>query len=49
MRNLLDKVNNLIIGGGMAFTFIKAAGGKIGNSLVENDKLDLANEIVAKN
>ena len=48
IENLLDKVNNLVIGGGMAFTFIKAAGGKIGNSLVENDKLDLANEIVAK-
>ncbi|MDU1889785.1 MAG: phosphoglycerate kinase [Dysgonomonas sp.] len=48
IENLLDKVNNLVIGGGMAFTFIKAAGGKIGNSLVEDDKLDLANEIVAK-
>lgn len=48
IENLLDKVNNLIIGGGMAFTFIKAAGGKIGNSLCEDDKLDLAKEIVAK-
>ena len=48
IENLLDKVDNLVIGGGMAFTFIKAAGGKIGNSLVEDDKLDLANEIVAK-
>ncbi len=48
IENLLSKVDNLVIGGGMAFTFVKAAGGKIGNSLVEDDKLDLANEIVAK-
>ena len=48
IENLLDKVDNLIIGGGMAFTFIKAAGGQIGNSLCEDDKMDLANEIVAK-
>jgi len=48
IENLLDKVDNLIIGGGMAFTFIKADGGKIGNSLVEDDKLDVAKEIVAK-
>lgn len=39
---LLDKVDNLIIGGGMAYTFVKAQGGEIGNSLVELDKLDLA-------
>lgn len=45
---LLDKVDNLIIGGGMAYTFVKAQGGEIGNSLVELDKLDLANELVAK-
>lgn len=45
---LLDKVDNLIIGGGMAFTFVKANGGEIGNSLVEADKLDLARELVAK-
>ncbi len=45
---LLDKVDNLIIGGGMAYTFIKARGGEIGKSLVELDKLDLANELVKK-
>ena len=45
---LLDEVNNLIIGGGMTFTFVKASGGKVGNSLVENDKLDLAEEIIQK-
>jgi phosphoglycerate kinase len=45
---LLDKVDNLIIGGGMAYTFVKARGGEIGNSLCENDKLDLANELVKK-
>lgn len=48
IENLLDKVNNLIIGGGMAFTFEKAKGGKIGNSLCEDDKLDLAKDIMAK-
>lgn len=48
IENLLSKVDNLIIGGGMAFTFEKAAGGKIGNSLCEDDKLDLAREIVVK-
>ena len=48
IENLLDKVNNLIIGGGMAFTFEKANGGKIGNSLCEDDKLDLARDIMAK-
>jgi phosphoglycerate kinase len=45
---LLMKVDNLIIGGGMAYTFAKAQGGKIGNSLVEDDKLDLAIELIAK-
>lgn len=45
---LLDKVDNLIIGGGMAYTFIKARGGEIGKSLVELDKLDLANELIKK-
>lgn len=45
---LLDKVDNLIIGGGMAYTFVKARGGEIGKSLVELDKLDLANELVEK-
>lgn len=46
--NILDKIDHLIIGGGMTFTFIKAQGGQIGDSLVEDDKLDLANEILAK-
>ncbi|MBB4118429.1 phosphoglycerate kinase [Mesonia hippocampi] len=48
IENILDKIDNLIIGGGMTFTFIKAQGGKVGNSLVEDDKLDLALEILAK-
>jgi phosphoglycerate kinase len=48
IERLLDKVDNLIIGGGMAYTFAKAAGGNIGKSLLEADKLDLANELVAK-
>lgn len=42
IEHLIDKVDNLIIGGGMMFTFIKAMGGKIGNSLVEDDAIDLA-------
>jgi len=46
IKNILDKVDNIIIGGGMAFTFIKVKGGKIGDSLVENDKLDLAQDIL---
>ncbi|WP_263601911.1 phosphoglycerate kinase [Chryseobacterium sp. PET-29] len=48
IENMLPAVDNLIIGGGMAFTFIKALGGKIGNSLVEEDKLPLALEILGK-
>ena len=48
IENLLTRVNNLIIGGGMTYTFIKAQGGKIGNSLCEDDKLELAREIIAK-
>jgi phosphoglycerate kinase len=44
---LLDKIDNLIIGGGMAYTFAKALGGKIGNSMVEDDKLDVALKIIA--
>jgi phosphoglycerate kinase len=48
IENLLDKVNNLIIGGGMAYTFFKAMGGNIGNSLCEADKLDLAKELIQK-
>ena len=45
---LMDDVDNLIIGGGMTFTFIKAMGGNVGNSLVEEDKLDLALDIIQK-
>src|ERR1700757_1440035 len=48
IERLMDKVDNLIIGGGMAYTFAKAQGGKIGKSLVEEDKLDLANELIKK-
>src|SRR5688572_11023648 len=48
IEKMLDKVNNLIIGGGMAYTFFKALGGNIGNSLVEADKLDLAKELIQK-
>jgi phosphoglycerate kinase len=47
IRNLLDKVDNLILAGGMTYTFSKADGGKIGDSIVEDDKLDLARELVA--
>jgi phosphoglycerate kinase len=46
IENILDKIDHLIIGGGMAFTFIKAQGGKIGSSLVEDDKQELALEIL---
>jgi len=46
--NIIDKVDSLIIGGGMAFTFIKALGGSIGNSICENDKIDLALSILEK-
>jgi len=46
--NILDKIDHLIIGGGMTFTFIKAQGGSIGNSLVEDDKMELALEILEK-
>jgi phosphoglycerate kinase len=48
IENILDKVDHMIIGGGMTFTFIKALGGDVGNSICENDKLDLALEILAK-
>lgn len=48
INNLLDRVDNLIIGGGMTYTFIKAMGGKIGNSLCEEDRLDVAKEVLAK-
>ena len=46
IENILDKIDHLIIGGGMTFTFIKAQGGKIGDSLVEDDKQDLALKIL---
>jgi phosphoglycerate kinase len=48
IENLLNKANNILIGGGMAYTFFKAQGGTIGNSLVEDDKLELALELIAK-
>lgn len=48
IENLLNKVDNLIIGGGMMFTFIKAQGGNIGSSMVEDDKLDMALDILKK-
>ncbi len=48
IEKLLDRVNHLIIGGGMAYTFFKALGGKIGTSLCEEDKLDLAKELIQK-
>ena len=46
--NLMDKVDNLILCGGMTYTFAKATGGKIGNSICEDDKLQLALDIIAK-
>ncbi len=46
IENILDKVDHLIIGGGMSFTFVKAQGGKIGNSICEDDKMDLALDIL---
>lgn len=48
IEHLMNKVDNLIIGGGMTYTFVKAMGGKIGDSLVEDDKLDIAREILKK-
>ena len=48
IENLLNRVDNLVIGGGMTYTFIKAQGGKIGKSLCEEDKLDLALDILRK-
>ena len=48
IENILDKIDHMIIGGGMMFTFIKAQGGHIGNSIVEDDKLDLALGILKK-
>jgi phosphoglycerate kinase len=46
IENILDKVDHMIIGGGMTFTFVKALGGKIGDSICEDDKMDLAIEIL---
>ena len=48
IENLLDKANHIIIAGGMAYTFSKAQGGKIGNSLVENDLIDTAIDLLEK-
>jgi phosphoglycerate kinase len=48
LERLIDFVDNLIIGGGMAYTFVKAQGGKVGNSLVEEDRLQLALELIEK-
>jgi phosphoglycerate kinase len=48
IENLLDRVDNLIIGGGMTYTFIKAKGGNIGDSIVEEDKLDVARDLISK-
>ncbi len=48
INNLIDKVDALIVGGAMAYTFAKAQGAKIGNSLCEDDKLDLARELIEK-
>jgi len=48
IENLLDKVDNLIIGGGMTYTFIKARGGEVGNSLCEEELLDVARDLVIK-
>ena len=48
IENILSKINHLIIGGGMTYTFIKAQGGKVGNSICEDDKMDLALSILQK-
>ncbi|MEN2768497.1 phosphoglycerate kinase [Ornithinibacillus xuwenensis] len=48
IENLLDKVDNLIVGGGLAYTFVKAQGHEIGKSLLEEDKIDLAKEFMKK-
>lgn len=48
IENLMEKVDHLIIGGGMVYSFVKAMGGKVGSSLVEDDKLDLARTILEK-
>src|SRR5690606_29936113 len=48
IENILDKVDHLIIGGGMTFTFVKAQGGHIGDSICEDDKMELALQILEK-
>ena len=48
IENLLKKATDIIIGGGMAYTFMKAQGGKIGNSLCEEDRLDVAKELLKR-
>jgi len=48
IRNLVNRVDNMLIGGGMAFTFIKALGGEIGDSLIEDDKLEVARVIASE-
>jgi phosphoglycerate kinase len=48
IENILDKVDHLIIGGGMTYTFVKARGGNIGDSICEEDKMDLAMDILEK-
>lgn len=48
IENLLQRANNIIIGGGMAYTFFKAQGGQVGNSLVEADRIDTAKELLEK-
>nr|WP_321415367.1 phosphoglycerate kinase [uncultured Allomuricauda sp.] len=48
IENILDKVDNLIIGGGMTYTFVKAKGGKVGDSICEDDKMELALDILKK-
>lgn len=48
IENLLGKVDTILVGGGMAYTFYKAMGGEIGNSLLESDKLDLAHDLLAR-
>lgn len=48
IENLLEKAQHIIIGGGMAYTFVKALGGQIGNSLCEDDRLDIARELLRK-
>ena len=48
ITNMIDNVGTVIIGGGMGFTFVKAMGGNIGTSLVEDDKLDLAKKLIAE-